>query len=399
MKLFPNRDCASVVAIPPTISATSRKAFDLLVRKTRFNIQRLADRPQCASRAVNGNYFATEEDFFSIDNWTSSFFTGMALLAWRGTEDEYFLQQTLRLEPQYSAKVFDSRHVINTMHDLGFLYSLYSVALHKLSGDRNHRNTALRAADVLAQRYIASGSFIRAWGRIDDPNPHTADMAIIDCMMNLPLLFWSARESGKLQHHEIARSHANTVLKFFIRNDGSVYHAYRFNLMTGEPSRPDTYGGWAVESHLARGSAWAIYGFALSYGYTRDPKYLDAAVRIARKFIACLDEEVVPLWDFSLPPQGQSRLRDASAGSIAVCGLQELLKYRPDVTLTNAKQKLLSRLCAEDYLDFNEACPGAQKNGQVGDGRGGVINAYTSWGDYYLMEALNRELNLGESFW
>ncbi|MBC8095710.1 MAG: glycoside hydrolase family 88 protein, partial [Akkermansiaceae bacterium] len=387
MKLFPNGDGTSAVAIAPTLLVPARKAFDLLVRKTHSNIQHLADRPQCGSRAVEGNYFAAREDFFSIDNWTSSFFTGMALLAWRGTEDEYFLQQTLRLEPQYRAKVFDSCHAMNTMHDLGFLYSLYSVALYKLTGESRHRETALRAAELLAGRFIARGAFIRAWGRMDDSNPHTADLAIIDCMMNLPLLYWSAIETGDSRHRDVARQHADTVLKHFVRSDGSVYHAYRFNLATGEPTRPDTYGGWAVESHWARGSAWAIYGFALSYGYTHDPKYLDAAVRIARKFIASLDEEVVPLWDFSLPPQGQSRLRDASAGSIAVCGLQEVLKYRPDVTLANAKQKLLSRLCTENYLDFNEACPGAQKNGQVGDGRGGVINAYTSWGDYYLMEA------------
>jgi hypothetical protein len=44
-------------------------------------------------------------------------------------------------------------------------------------------------------------------------------------------------------------------------------------------------------------------------------------------------------------------------------------------------------------LDFNDACCGVQKRGQGGK------NGYTSWGDYYLMEALSRELEQGEIFW
>src|ERR1017187_2309620 len=112
------------------------RAFDLCVRKTRGNIQRLADDPKSAAWAEDGNYFKFKEGFYEIGNWTSSFFTGMALLAWRETEDEYFLNQVQRLAPHYREKVFT--HYMDTHHDLGFLYSLYSVALHKLTGDEGH---------------------------------------------------------------------------------------------------------------------------------------------------------------------------------------------------------------------------------------------------------------------
>jgi unsaturated chondroitin disaccharide hydrolase len=376
---------------------TLKAAFDLCVRKTRHNIQQLANEPKSYAWAVDGNYFNFKEGFFEIGNWTSSFYTGMALLAWRETEDEFFLQQVLRLAPWYRDKVFE--HALDTMHDLGFLYSLYSVALYKLTGDKRHREVALRAAELLTKRFITPGGFIRAWGRMDDPEPNTADMAIIDCLMNLPLLHWATRETGNPAFRDVAVRHANIVLKNFIRPDDSVYHAYRFDLKTGEPRRGETFGGCAVESHWARGTAWAIYGFALSYGYTRDSNYLDAALRLARKFIANLDAEVVPLWDFKLPP-GAKPIRDASAASVAVCGFQELLKYRPDETeLTKAAHRLLLRLCSKDYLDSNEACPGVQKKGQVGDGQGMGKNAYTTWGDYFLMEALSRSLQLGEAFW
>jgi unsaturated chondroitin disaccharide hydrolase len=87
-------------------------------------------------------------------------------------------------------------------------------------------------------------------------------------------------------------------------------------------------------------------------------------------------------------------VRDASAGAIAVCGFQELAKHgAADSAIMNAKAALLGRLCSDEYLDFNETSCGVQKRGQGGK------NGYTSWGDYYLMEALDRELNGHEMFW
>jgi unsaturated chondroitin disaccharide hydrolase len=372
-----------------------KEVFDLCVSKTRSNIKRLADKPKSYALAVDGNYFNFKEDFYEIGNWTSSFFTGMALIAWRETEDGYFLKQVLRLAPDYREKVFT--HSLDTMHDLGFLYSLYSVALYKLTGEKAHRETGLRAAEVLGQRFNAKGNFIRAWGRMD--TDEFDNMAIIDCMMNLPLLYWASNETGDKKFRDLAVRHADTTLQNFVRAGDSVYHAYRFDLATGKPLRGDTYGGCAVESHWARGMAWAIYGFALSYGYTRDQKYLDASLRLARKFIANLDDEIVPLWDFKLTPAAP-KIRDASAASVAICGFQELAKHQvADFGILKAKRALLDRLCSKDYLNYDESCPGLQKYGLVGDRNKMGKNAYTSWGDYYLMEALSRELGFGESWW
>jgi unsaturated chondroitin disaccharide hydrolase len=368
------------------------RAFDLCVRKTRQNIKRLADDPKSAAWAADGNYFDFKEDFYEIGNWTSSFFTGMALLAWRQTEDEYFINQVLRLAPHYREKVFT--HYLDTHHDLGFLYSLYSVALHKLTGDKAHREVGLRAAELLALRFNHYGNFIRAWGRMDeiespigDGRMRTDDMAIIDSLMNLSLLFWAGNETGINKYRDVAVRHADMCLKCFVRPDYSTNNLYRFNPQTGEPL------GDPNNSYWARGAAWAIYGFALSYGYTRQQKYLDAAGQLAKKFIAQLDEEVVPWDDFHEAPH-PGRVRDASAGAIAVCGFQELIKHgAADPAMINAKDALLNRLCSEDYLDFNDNCCGVQKRGQGGK------NGYTSWGDYYLMEAVSRELQQGETFW
>ena len=368
------------------------RTYDLCIRKTQMNIKRLADDPKSAAWAEDGKYFAFNESFYAIGNWTSSFFTGMALLAWRSTEEEFFLKQTLRLALCYREKVFT--RFLDTHHDLGFLYSLYSVALYKLTGNPEHRQVGLRAAELLAQRFNSQGNFIRAWGRVDeiesrigDEQMRTDNMAIIDSLMNLPLLYWAGNETGDARFREIATRHADMGLKCFVRQDYSTNNIYRFDPKTWQPL------GDPNNTYWARGAAWAIYGFALSYGHTNNEKYLEASVRLAKKFIASLDEEIVPWNDFHETAHA-GRCRDASAGAIAVCGFQELARHgAADAEIKNAKQSLLARLCQDDCLDFKETCCGIQKRGQGGK------NGYTSWGDYYLMEALDRELNEHEMFW
>lgn len=387
-----SKDGADAIGVAKPDKQHLSAALALCIRKTRGNIKRLADEPKSGAWAADGNYFNFHEGFYEIGNWTSSFFTGMALLAWRETEDEYFLNQVLRLAPCYREKVF-TRHR-DTHHDLGFLSSLYSVAIYKLTNEKEHREVGLRSAEVLSRRFNPKGNFIRAWGHMDTDEPaFPANMAIIDSLMNLPLLYWATGETGDQKYYDLAVRHADTVLKCFIRPDDSICHAFRFDLRTGEPIGPDNFCGNGKDSYWARGAAWAIYGFALSYGYTRDRRYLEAASRLVKKFIAQLDEEVVPVWDFRLPTNVEST-RDSSAAVITVCGLQELVKHQvADADILKAKNALLARTCSEDYLNYDEACPGVLKSAY------GNKVAYSSWGDYFLMEALTRELKGAETFW
>jgi unsaturated chondroitin disaccharide hydrolase len=376
----------------------TRRAFALCVGKTRGNIERLADEPKSAAWALDGNYFNHPEGFFEIGNWTSSFFTGMALLAWRRTGERFFLEQVQRLALPYAEKVFTRYR--DTHHDIGFLYSLYAVAVYRLTNDPVYREIGLGAAEVLSKRFNAQGNFIRAWGRMDERESpigsgflRTDNMAIIDCLMNLPLLHWAARETGNPRYRDIAVRHADTVLKCFVWPDGSVAHAIRFALDTGAPESVDNYCGFSKDSYWARGAAWAIYGLALSYTHTGNTKYRDASVRLAKKFLEQLDDEMVPVWDFRLPPE-KPRVRDASASAITVCGIQELAKHQAaDDELLLAKTRLLERICRDDYLDANPDCPGVLKSAY------GDNPAYSSWGDYFLMEALDRELHGSETFW
>lgn len=383
---------------PQVLSSARAAAFETLIDKTRRNIAEMAKQPTTWAWAADGDYSKWAEGFMEIGNWTTSFMTGMALIAWNETEDEHFIHHVLELDSLYHEKL--GKYAADTMHDLGFLYSLYSVALHKLTGEAKHRELGLTAAKVLADRFVPEGNFIRAWGRMDAPGVKTHDdgfiptddMAIIDCMMNLPLLYWASEETGDPRFKEIAIKHSDTTLEHFIREDDSVYHAFRFGAQHGG----ENYCGYGVDSHWARGTAWAVYGFALGYRHTGDERYLDASLRTLRKFLALLDDELVPVWDFRLPDNPALHIRDSSAAAILVCGIQELeASGKGDASISKWKNALLDRLCSSAYLDKDFSVRGTVKHGQVGM----AVDAYTSWGDYYLMEALARESGMNIPWW
>ena len=382
--------------------------LDLCVNKVRKNIHRMTWGLREYPSTPSGYYFDVPKEktinFFHIMNWTASFYTGMALLALERTERREFLVWLYEQSPLYYSKVFD--HPEETMHDLGFLYGLYSLPLFRLTGDPIQRNISLKAADELAKRYILNGNYIKAWGRMDGKISPKADksealqpfftesigLAIIDCMMNLPLLFWASQETGNDFYQSIAMAHADTTLKHFIRNDGSVYHAYRFHPETGHPIGGCNYCGYSDESYWARGTAWAIYGFALAYGYTKKTEYIQTSLRLAHCFIGNLKENGIPVWDFKLPdhePKGE----DSSAAAIAACGIMEILKYRKDEPLLQRTvDRILSTLTTEEYTNFDDECPGVLKHQNGND-------TYTIFGDYFYMEALAKKNGKALLFW
>jgi unsaturated chondroitin disaccharide hydrolase len=205
--------------------------------------------------------------------------------------------------------------------------------------------------------------------------------------MNLPLLFWASNETGNQRFRDVAVRHADMCLKCFIRPDHSTNNIYHFDPTDWRPLSDPNQGYWA------RGAAWAIYGFALSYGYTQKKEYLDASVRLATKFISHLDGEIVPWNDFHEAPH-PARVRDSSAAAVAVCGFQEIARHGvANAAIAKARQSLIAKLCCDDCLNQDEACYGIQRGGQGGQ------NGYTSWGDYFLMEGLCRELRGEETFW
>lgn len=153
-------------------------------------------------------------------------------------------------------------------HDLGFLYSPSCVAAYKLLNDEKAKEAALKAADKLITRFQEKGGFIQAWGPLGAKDNYRL---IIDCLLNLPLLYWATEVSGDPKYREIALKHIHTALSVVIRPDYSTYHTYFFESGNRQAEPRRIPSGQPQRSAWARGQSWGVYGLAISYKYTHKP--------------------------------------------------------------------------------------------------------------------------------
>src|SRR3979411_1806470 len=140
------------------------------------------------------------------------------------------------------------------------------------------------APDQLMTRFLDAPGVLQAWGTLADPEQR--GRTIVDSLMNLPLLFWASEQTGSQRFAAAGARHAEQLMHHFVRPDGSTYHTFYFDPQTGSPRFGRPHQGYADESTWSRGQAWAVYGFALSYRYTRDDRLLKVAERVADVFLA-----------------------------------------------------------------------------------------------------------------
>ena len=185
--------------------------------------------------------------------------------------------------------------------------------------------------------------FIRAWNE-----PDRVGYAIIDCMMNLSILYRASRDTGDPRFRNAAKVHADTTLREFLRADGSVSHIIELDPKTGKRVREHPGQGYALGTQWSRGQAWGLYGFTLACRHMQDPAYLEAAKRIAANFAAHIRADGLTDCDFC-QPEGEERI-DNIAGAIAACGMQELAALTGDEAWKRCAEKLVDGLlehCAD----------------------------------------------------
>ncbi len=368
------------------------EAYTYAIEKTRNNITTFSDGyPGPAS---------IKNVYPKIDNteWTSSFYNGMLWLSYLHTKDEVFkkaAQQTLK---DYQNRL---RERINTnTHDLGFLYILSAKAEYLITGNEEAKETALLAADLLMERYHSKAGIIQAWGDLDDPNQR--GRIIVDCLMNIPLLFWATETSGNQSYRKAALSHLEQSRKTLIREDDTTFHTYYFDTETGKPIRGITAQGYSDNSCWARGQAWGIYGLAIAYTYTQDWSCIVDAKRLANYFLSHLPTDRVCYWDLIFT-EGEEE-RDSSGSAIAVCGLlllSALLKEEDSdkERYQNSAQDILKTLCSTYTSQSDPASNGILLHAVYGKPNNAGIDECNIWGDYFFMEALGTLLKTAKHFW
>lgn len=153
--------------------------------------------------------------------------------------------------------------------------------------------------------------------------------------MNLDLLFYVASHTNDQAMWDAAVQHAKTTQTAHIRPDSSSTHLIVFDPNTGAILQRLTNQGYGDESCWTRGQAWAIAGFAETYGWTHDVAFLETAQRCADLFLSRLPVTDIPPWDFDAALHSDEKQPpDSSAAMIAAYGM--LLIYKAYLGLGDA---------------------------------------------------------------
>src|SRR5690606_22098656 len=166
-----------------------------------------------------------------------------------------------------------------TWNDVGFTMNWAYGNGFPLTKDPTYKVVMIEAASTLSKRFNKQVGAIRSW---DFNNKVWQFPVIIDNMMNLELLFEAAKLSGDQRYYDIADQHAATTLENHFRTDFSSYHVVDYDTISGLVRQKNTHQGYNDASAWARGQAWALYGYTMSYRYTHKVDYLKQAENIVR---------------------------------------------------------------------------------------------------------------------
>ena len=326
--------------------------------------------------------------------WTNGFWGGLMWLMYSATGDERYKLTAERSEELLDAayKTADQFH-----HDVGFMWHLTAGANYRLTGNMESRNRDLVCAMTLASRFKLNGGYIRAWnGKWQ--NEDNDGWTIIDCMMNIPLLYWASKEIGDDRFTQLAMAHADMAMRDHVRADGSMNHIVCHDPATGEVVCTKGGQGYGVGSTWSRGEAWGLYGFIISYMHTKEQRYLDTAKKIAHYFIANLaSTDWLPLVDFRAPEEPV--YYDSTAGTIAVCGLIEIAKHVPEheakpyiVAAVNILKAIEAKFCNWEENEDSIVQMGTEMYSHG-------IHKPIIYGDYYFTEAVLKLKGLDPFLW
>lgn len=323
-------------------------------------------------------------------HWTGGFWIGLLWLHRLYDNSSFISDQEILSQ----VKKLVVRMKDNKTHDMGFIFGPSCVEGSRITGLDYLEEMALAGAGNLKDLFEERAGLIQAWRE-----PGYEGVSIVDTIMNIPLMIWASQQQGDSSLYETAMTAAGNIKKYFIRDDHSVYHLLRWDTKTFQIVERTTHQGYRPDSCWSRGQAWALYGFANMYRYTRQRDFLETSQQLADYFLENVDDDLfLPRWDFFFRNNHDEPL-DASAAAIAASGmlllsglLQESDLVEKSALYKKQAEKIIRSLIANCfYKDI--ARYGIILEVTVDKPRKSGIRESSMYGDYYFMEALYRLTN------
>jgi unsaturated chondroitin disaccharide hydrolase len=370
---------------------SDRKLFENAMSFAQQQVKHLIEKhPDFYPMYTEGGSWNHDGPIFT--HWCDGFLPGMMWLflkhgAGDKAESRYWMEQAIR----YS-RPLEERIAEGDVHELGFIFFSAFYRWYRITRDSSIHELVLKAGQKLAGHFSDEGQYLRS--------PISEDSIFIDVMMNVGLVFYSARELNDRKLRDIATRHCITTRRTLVRADGSTAHEGVFDTDTGEFLRQTTQQGFRGDSCWSRGLTWALYGFTASYEYSRDPRFLATAEGCADYYITHTPADGVPPWDYNAPAEHRS-LIDTSAAAIAAAGLMRLCRHIADPMkghfYWSTAIHILRTLCTKHLAAQDPQWEGVLKGGLYHLHKDLGVDESVMWGDYYFVEALEEALRIMRS--
>ena len=352
------------------------KAYRFVESQCRSLVERYPDLHPMYT--VNGRW---QHEGESWTHWCEGFYPGIFWLAAACGKDPWFQQIAERYTRRLEPRKFD-----RNVHDLGFLFLNTYLRWYRLAGDPALNEVVVQAGKTLAMRFQEKGEYLCSF-----IGPQSL---FIDIMMNVPIIYYAARETGDEQLRSVADRHCATTARRLIHEDGSSVHEGLFDTQTGAFLRESTHQGLGPSTCWSRGLAWALYGFGTVYSYTNDPEHLATAERVAAYYLDHTPGGEIPLWDFDAAKDPNApQLVESSAGAIAASGLWNLALLTGSADRREAyRQRAIEtmvRLTSPDFLaEGKPDQEGLLMHGIYHLNKKLGVDESVAWGDHFFVEGL-----------
>jgi len=321
-------------------------------------------------------------------DWTSGFYPGALWYMFEMTGQAEWKEKAIKY-----TEILEEQQFNGSDHDVGFrMFCSYGNA-YRLTSNPDYIAVLEQSAKTLIARYYENVGCIRSWN-FNEENWQCP--VIIDNMMNLELLFWATIKTGDSVYHDIALNHALTTMENHFRPDNSSVHVVDYDTITGEVRKINTHQGYADESSWARGQAWGLYGYTVTYRFTKNPDFLRQAEKIADFLLGHpnLPDDLVPYWDFDAPGIPDEP-RDVSAAAIIASALYELCTYSDKGDIYKHQANKIMESLGSTYA----SAPGENFGFVLGHSVGAKpmdseVDVPLNYADYYYLEARMRKLEL-----